>query len=247
VTRTESGGYHLEIPAGRTGTYRLAQLDNYSKLHRTNFPYWPDLKFRLRARASSAAIPGTWGFGFWNDPFSTSFVLGSKIFQWPVLPNAAWYFFASPQNYLSLMDDLPAEGALAATFQAKQISSLVFLPAALVSPFLLLPPIARLMRRIGRLVVTQGAYRLTHDPTEWHDYSLEWRRTGVAFEVDGKRLFETCVSPNPPMGLVIWVDNQYAATPPDGRFRYGRLANQQPAWIEVEQIKITELQEGLST
>jgi hypothetical protein len=241
VTRTESGGWHLEIPPGRSGPYRLAQLDDYSNLRRANLPYYPDLSFKLRARASSASIPGTWGFGFWNDPFATSFMLGSKIFQLPVLPNAAWFFFASPQNYLSLRDDLPAEGALTATFRAPRLPSLLFLPAALVLPFLLLPLSARWLRRIGRLVVTQGAAQLHLNPTEWHDYGLEWRSAGVVFKVDGERVFETQVSPIPPVGLVIWVDNQYAATPPDGRFKYGRLANPQSSWIEVEQINVTEL------
>ncbi len=61
--------WRLSIPAGPAGHYRLAQIDDYSELRRRSFPWNAPYQLSLRARASAAVIPGTWGFGLWNDPF----------------------------------------------------------------------------------------------------------------------------------------------------------------------------------
>jgi hypothetical protein len=47
---------------------------------------------------------------------------------------------------------------------------------------------------------------------------------------------ETSVSPRPPLGLVIWIDNQYAAWHPDGKIGFGVLENTEPAWLEIEDL-----------
>jgi hypothetical protein len=60
----------------------------------------------------------------------------------------------------------------------------------------------------------------------------------VLFEVDDTQVFESAVSPNPPLGLVIWIDNQYAAFTPEGRIGFGVLENPEPAWLEVKDIVI---------
>ena len=52
-------------------------------------------------------------------------------------------------------------------------------------------------------------------------------------------MFESAVSPNPPLGLVIWIDNQYAAFTPEGKIGFGVLANPEPAWLEVKDIELT--------
>jgi hypothetical protein len=61
----------------------------------------------------------------------------------------------------------------------------------------------------------------------------------VIFLVDGVRVLETEVSPDGRLGVVIWIDNQYAALPPDGRMRYGTLENPERAWIEIKQFQVT--------
>jgi len=230
-----SGIYRLEIPAGPAGRYRLAQLDDSAGLNRKSFPWQPPLVLRLRARASQPSIPGTWGFGLWNDPFGLSlgFGGGNRI---PVLPQAAWFFFASPPNYLSLQDDLPAQGGMAATFHSRP------LPAPLVAlgipalPLLALPATARRLRQLGRRFIRQAAASLSISGTEWHTYEIDWGAESTSFCVDGESVLDTPIIPSQPLGLVIWVDNQYAAWPPDGRLRFGTLANPAPAWIEVSEI-----------
>ena len=73
---------------------------------------------------------------------------------------------------------------------------------------------------------------------EWHSYGLAWESDRVRFSLDGQVLLETPIVPVGRLGLVIWVDNQYLALPPDGRFRSGTLENPDPVWIEGEQLSI---------
>jgi hypothetical protein len=173
----------------------------------------------------------------WNDPFALSlgFGGGQRI---PALPNAAWFFFASAPNYLSLRDDLPAQGGLAATFQSPRWPGAVLALGALALPLLALPPVARIMRRLGRRIVRQDAVALESDPCEWHTYRLEWGQSRVTFWVDAKPVLETSVAPLGPLGLVMWVDNQYAAMPSSGRLSFGTLESDLPAWIEIEDLTV---------
>lgn len=76
------------------------------------------------------------------------------------------------------------------------------------------------------------------DQTEWRRYSLTWEEKRVSLEVDNVEVFESAVSPNPPLGLVIWIDNQYASFTPDGKIRFGVLANPEPAWLEIKELEI---------
>lgn len=238
VSATAPGNWRLEIPAGSARRYRLAQVDDYHQLHRRDFCWQPPLKLSLRARVSAADLPGTWGFGLWNDPFSLSMGLGGAAKRFPALPNAAWFFFASPPNYLSFRDDLPAQGFLAATFQSRLVSPVVL---ALASPGLglaAIPTGAQLVRRVLRRLVKQSAALVPGAVTDWHSYTLDWLPDEVAFTLDGQVIHSTPVTPSGPLGLVIWVDNQFAALPPSGRLRFGTLMNSKPAWLEVENLMV---------
>jgi hypothetical protein len=57
--------------------------------------------------------------------------------------------------------------------------------------------------------------------------------------VDGTLVFESQVTPKPPLGLVIWVDNQYAAFTPEGKIGFGVLENPEPVWVEVKEIDVS--------
>ncbi len=232
------GAYRLEIPPGPQGQYRLAQLDDYDALPRRSFPWTAPGGLSLRARASSRTIPGTWGFGFWNDPFGMALVSGVERLRLPNLPNAAWFFFASPPNYLSLYDDLPAQGWLAATFRSRRFPAPLLALGAPGLPLALLPPTGRLLRRLARPFVRQAAVRMEVDPTEWHSYSLAWQAERAVFSVDGEEILRTPIAPQGRLGLVLWVDNQYAALPPSGRFRMGTLAAGETAWLEMANIRV---------
>ena len=80
-----ANGYLLKIPAGDSSSYRFAQIDDYFGLSRGNFPHH-SLSLSLRAKTSSSSLPGTWGFGLWNDPFGMSLGFGGRRWQLPTLP-----------------------------------------------------------------------------------------------------------------------------------------------------------------
>lgn len=238
ISNVGRGAWTLEIPPGPEGSYRLAQLDDYSSLARKAFPWQPPLILRLQARVSDLAIPGTWGFGFWNDPFSFSLGLGGGSRRFPALPNAAWFFFASPQNYLSFRDDLPANGLLAATFRSP------LWPAALLAlgtpalPLLMWKATARIFRRLASKLIQQAAAQINIDVTSWHDYVLKWQHDGVIFSIDNYPILATPITPRESLGFVLWIDNQYAALPPGEGLAYGNLESKQQSVLEIRNLDI---------
>ena len=236
--------YHLSIPAGLSNQYRLAQLDDYTKTRRGRFPLRPPISLSLFARTSSNSIPGTWGFGLWNDPFGLSLGFGGHPFRLPTLPNAAWFFGASKESYLSFQDigasttgfdgtSQPAvNGFLAQVFRSPR-----FHPSLILAG-LALPISRKATRRLLGRVIGEDGIALSLDVTQWHRYKLDWREKRVSFEVDNVQEFESQVSPNPPLGLVIWIDNQFATFTPDGKIGLGVLENPEPAWLEIKDIDV---------
>lgn len=237
VETDRKGAWKLSIPAGEAGQYRLAQLDDYHNLPRNRFRWQPPLTLSLTAQISASSLPGTWGFGFWNDPFSFSLGAKGSSRRLPALPNAAWFFYASPENYLSLRDDLPANGLLAAVFRSPLIPAFLLAPALFALPLLALPPTARWLRRFARRLIRQDAARLNVDFTQPHRYQLDWQSHRVRFEVDDQPVFESPLVPQGRLGLVIWIDNQYAAFNPNGKLNFGTLANP-PAALDIRNIGI---------
>jgi len=191
----------------------------------------------LRARVSASNLPGTWGFGLWNDPFGFSIGFGRNAGRTPVLPNTAWFFHGSPSNWLSLHDGIPGYGFFAGTIHSPRIPSLLLVPGLAAMPFLALRPISRLLRRLAGRIIQQEATGISVDVTEWHDYSIGWLREFVEFKIDDETILQTPISPDPPLGLVIWIDNQFATWTPEGRLGYGTLDNP-AAWLELKSFKL---------
>ena len=232
-------GWRLQIPAGKARCYRLAQLDDYVTIKRKDFPYSGQSSLSLRCRVSSANLPGTWGFGFWNDPFAFMPGLIAEGSRLPTLPNACWFFNASPDNHLTLQNRLPGCGFLAQTFHSPKIPFILLLPGLIGAPLLLSRHLSRLLRHVSGVVVTQDGMALDLDTTQWHAYRIDWHSGVVIFYVDEQKVFETKITPRGPLGTVIWIDNQYAAWTPEGRVGMGTLENQSPGWIEIENVVIT--------
>ena len=61
----------------------------------------------------------------------------------------------------------------------------------------------------------------------------------MVWVVDGVQVFESPVSPNPPLGLVIWIDNQYAAFTPEGKISFGVLEGNEE-WLEIEDLTMSD-------
>ena len=231
--------WRLEIQAGKNKNYRLAQLDDYSDATRKNFLHLPPCSIWLNARLSESNLPGTWGFGFWNDPFGYNLGIKGGARMIPVLPNSAWFFYASPMNWLSIHKNIPANGFFAGTIAAPAIPSLLFAPFLPGLPLLALKPVSRLLRRVVGNIIRQDAVAISLDVTLWHNYSIEWLREYLVFKIDGGTILETNILPNPPLGLVIWIDNQFAAWESNGNLSYGVLENPL-AWLEIKNITVTQ-------
>lgn len=230
IEKTEKG-YLMKIPAGDSSSYRFAQIDDYFGLPRRNFPHH-SLTLSLRARTSSLSLPGTWGFGVWNDPFGMSLGFGANRFRLPTLPNAAWFFGASQENHLSFSNK-PAQGFLAQSFRSPKFHASL-IPAGLVLPFS-----PKTTRRILSKVIAEESSALGVDVTQWHSYKLEWSEKRVVWYVDEAKVFESPLGPNPPLGLVIWIDNQYAAFTPAGKISFGVLEGNEE-WLEIEDLVMSE-------
>lgn len=241
VEPLQDGGLRLSIPAGPAKIYRVAQIDDTHKLPRRDFSWQTPFVLRMQARVSAPELPGTWGFGLWNDPFSASLGLAGALRKLPAMPNAAWFFHASPENHLTLRDDLPGSGFLAAVFSSPLTPPFVLSPALIGLPLLAWRPGARMIRRAARSWIKESSIALELDTILWHEYEVRAGDNGARFSVDGQIVMESGVSPRGRLGLVIWIDNQYAAFTPQGQLRYGALENTANAWLEIRDLTINSL------
>jgi hypothetical protein len=234
----ENSGWRLSIPPGPAHNYRLAQLDDYMMLPRTSFCWYPPLKLSLDARISADPLIGTWGFGFWNDPFSANLGLGGTARRLPALPNTAWFFYGSPPNYLTMTDELPAQGLMAMTFQSQPIPPGMIITSLPLMPMIKWSYVGRIFRKLGNKYIRQASTSITVNPTDWHHFYLNWNVDDVRFEVDSQPVLETLLSPAGRGGLVLWIDNQYGAFPPDGKIAFGTLATPDAQWLEIKNLQL---------
>jgi hypothetical protein len=204
---------------------------------RRGFPWSSPLSLSLKARLTAQDYRGTWGFGLWNDPFALSLGVRGSARRLPALPNAAWFFFASEPNHLSLRDDRPGNGFLAATFSAPRLPSPLLAPGLLGLPLLVWKSSSRGLRNLAARVVRGDTKRVDVDTSQWLEFWLRWDPGHVRFGVGQESVFETDVTPQGPLGLVIWMDNQFAAWRPDGSTATGVLAGP-AATLEIEDLRV---------
>ena len=199
---------------------------------------------QLEARVSHHYLPGTWGFGLWNDPYGFSFGPGNGFLRLPALPNAAWYFSSSPMSYLSFRDDLPGNGFLAQAFTSPRFDPQL-IRAALTLPFA-----PRTARRILSRIIREDSIQLYDAPasvngtkaagdvTQWNRYALDWTSGGTRFLVNDAPILDSLFSPRGQLGIVIWIDNQRAGFNPQGKISFGLEANPEPAWLEIRDLHV---------
>jgi len=233
--RVETGpATRFRLAAGRSG-YADAQIDDYGGRD-GRFIHRPGTTLSLQARFSHAAeaLMGTAGFGFWNAPY------GDPSRRRPSLPQAAWFFFASPPNDLPFAPESPGRGWFAATLDAGTTAALALIPA---SPFVLaLNQFAAVRARLWPAVRKRlgiSAAPLTVDLRHWHEYRLAWQPESCRFWVDDRPILATPHAPRGPLGLVCWLDNQYLVLTPRGRFRAGTLRLADEQWMEVAGLQIS--------
>lgn len=210
--------------------YSDAQISDYTE---ASFRWRPPLTLTVKARASSAAITGTAGFGFWNQPFMP----GQYRLR---LPQAIWFFFGSPPNNMQLAQSVPGWGWKVATINARRWQFLALVPAAPLGVLLMrVPTLYRRLWPIGQRAIGVSERLLSSDLlSTWHTYTLDWRTDGATFAVDGEIVHESPVAPGGPLGFVAWIDNQYAIVTPQGRFGFGLLPLTTSQTLQLETIRI---------
>jgi len=233
VRRTDRG-WHLSIPSLSARRYADAQLDDYGKAARRRLPDSPPVRLRLRARASHAQPTGTLGFGFWNNPFTLT---GGNVLA---APNTVWFFYASPPSDMALAKGVPGFGWKAATLNAGRYPSLLVAPAAAAAVALTLVPGlgAPVMAAARRLVQAHEALLDDVALTDWHTYEIDWLETEAVFRVDDAERLRSPAPPRGPLGLVLWLDNQYAIASRAGKFSFGLCATKEDQWLQIEDVQL---------
>lgn len=228
-------GLRLINFAGAGRGYTNAQLDDHQGRARRDFCWRPPLRLALSARFShdAAGLHGTAGFGFWNDPFLMT------VWRWPALPQAIWFFFASPPSDMTLALDVPGDGWKAAVIDAGRTAGLRWLP---LTPLFLLgmrfPVFARRFWPVLQRDLGIAEARIAGPITAWRRYEIEWGVRESIFRVDGHTVLDAAPSPRGPLGLVIWIDNQWMVVHPSGRLGHGILRLPHDQWLEIEDVEI---------
>jgi hypothetical protein len=222
-----------------TKGYADAQLDDTRFLERNSFRWRPPLRFSVRARVSPPAPRGTFGFGFWNDPFSVSTGMGGAARKLPSAPQCAWFFYGSPPLDLPLAEGVPGSGWKAATLRFRQIPSLLLAPVAIGGALLAaLPPARRWAFRQARRFYRAAESPLAADPSLWHAYAIEWLPEAVRLFVDDEPVLRSVHPPAGPLGLVAWIDNQYAVASPEKGFGFGVLPLDAQQFLELAELRL---------
>lgn len=256
-------GLRLALEAVTGRHYSNAQLDDYSGKRVSRYPWRPPLRLRVRARASHGAQPaasvaasvaaseaepsaqrwlrGTWGFGFWNAPFTLA---GGGL----RLPEAVWFFGASPPSNMALTREGVGFGWKAQVVHARRWRAAGALaPLALAALWARVGGDAR--AAAGWMERLTGAHETAIERTlgpapadlrQWHDYALEWLPDRASFTVDGQQALVVEDPPTGPLGFVAWIDNQYAIATPRGELRFGALTCD-PQWLELASLSIEPL------
>ena len=230
-------GEHLrfKLPVG-DGRYADAQIDDYGDGDgRGDFSWCVGHSLQLKARFSHGVgeLQGTAGFGFWNAPFADPSI------KWPALPQAVWFFYASPPSDLPLPIEGLGQGWFVGTIDAGTKTAVSTIPFAPI--FLLLNRFRRFHVRFWPMVRRRLGISfkpLSVTLTDWHHYRLDWRPDGCLFYVDQELVYQTAFSPRGPLGFVCWLDNQYMVLTRNGRFRWGTLALTDNQWLEVADLNI---------
>ncbi len=252
--QTCTGGGSLHITAStlrmafasaRQGQYTDAQIDDCTGRARSAFPWRPPLRMEVRAHSSLPAatqhstsesegiLRGTAGFGFWNYPFS---IRGDIL----MLPEAVWFFYASPPSNMALVPGVPGWG-----WKAQVVHSLRLGALAATGPMALTAAWAAITGETQRAAYWMqrltGAHEalLTVDMTAWHTYALEWNHSEALFWIDSKLALQAPQPPTRPLGFVAWLDNQYAVATPRGMLRFGTVASG-PQWFELDYVRIDQ-------
>jgi len=233
----EQQGVLLKLnPTDKTNlNYSNAQLDDYPKISRAEFPNRPPLRLRLRARFhfQGEQPKGTAGFGFWNDPFLMTEPRPAT------LPKALWFFYSSKESKLALAQGIANHGWKMAAMDAWRPAFLALIPTLPLSlPLMWLPWFQKKLWPIAQRAMRCHEKEISHDLKSWHDYELVWGEQQSEFWIDQELQFSV-PSPKGPLGLVIWMDNQYMQIDPRAVMKHGNLVLEHEQCLEIAACELS--------
>ncbi|RMF82820.1 MAG: glycosyl hydrolase family protein, partial [Chloroflexi bacterium] len=234
----QPGQLWLTLRPGDKDRYSDAQIADYTG---RDFISRPPLRMTLRAYASPGvdALRGTAGFGFWNHPF----VPGET--RIPHLPQALWFFFASPPSNIQLARGVPGYGWKAATFNAIQWRFFALLPIAPLGLLLMrIPVLYRHLWPVGQRAIGVSEYLLDNKLlNEPHTYAIEWREHSATFFIDDRIVYQARHNLRDSLGFIAWIDNQYAIVTPQGNLGFGLLPVEHEQSLVLESVFLQDLRD----
>jgi hypothetical protein len=230
-------GFRLHI--GPASGYSDAQLDDTRGRPRRGLLHRPPSRLTLEARASAAAPGGTLGFGFWNDPFPSWAGEAGAGRLLPASPQALWFFYASPPSHIPFSPDGPPDGWAAAAYRGPALPGVALTAAAAAGAvgMLISPLRAALLRAHWRWFEGRQSAPLT-GLESWHGYGVDWQDDHATFTVDGRVVLEASLRVAGPLGIVIWIDNQWASLSMDVGLRAGVLPSLPESWLDVRAVEL---------
>ena len=203
-------GWELQVSQTTAATYSNAMITTYRS--RQDFTFTSGTRLELTAHLEGE-LHGTAGFGFWNHPYG----LGMR------LPRAIWFFFSSSPSEMSLAMDVPGRGFKAAVFDAQRWLFYLLLPAAPIGMLLMrFPAFYRRLWPVGQRAIGVDEAMLDGGLLlKPRRYTIDWNDLSVSFKIDDEMVLTTRHVPRGKLGLVAWIDNQYAVITPQGKFHFG--------------------------
>jgi len=224
----------LKLPKDEIGkSYSNAQIDDYPNLKRRDFLNEAPLKFKIKARLKCEEEPkGTFGFGFWNDPFLMTEP------RMPSLPKAIWFFGSSSESSMDLAIGLPGHGWKMGCIDAWSWKFLLLIPTIPFSvPLMWIPFIRRKLWPIAQKFMKCSEALVPVSVKDWHEYEIDWQTNLVTFYIDNQKQFEA-PAPKGKLGLVIWIDNQYMKIDPRAKMSCGNLHLKHEQSLEIESFEL---------
>jgi hypothetical protein len=222
------------VPENGTSFTSDAELSDYRLYERGTWPWRPPLRMTVRARSSdpTGALIGTMGFGFWNFTFTTTDQVASS-------PQAVWFFYASPQSYMTLQGnpDL-GHGWRAQVLNGPPEDELMMKIANWT--WTKLHCLRPLMYALAKHEMGEGEALIQASMVDWHTYRFDWLKDRVDFYVDDEPIYTVPTSPQGPLGFVAWLDNTMMNMS-EGRFSFSHLASPKSQSIEMSEVSIEHL------
>jgi hypothetical protein len=193
----------------------------------------------LEARASGAGAVGTLGFGFWNDPFPSFAGEAGARRLLPASPQVLWFFSSSPPSDLPFSREGAGAGWRAASLRTPALPGMLVAALGAASfAALSLRPTRRILISLAWTLVNGAQSAPIEGIEEWRRYEIDWSEGRARFSVDGATVLDSSTPPTDALGLVLWIDNQWATFSTEKGLRFGIRPLAAGASLELRGLRL---------